>query len=336
MSALARLTGGGTTFVGPKTITVLEIVPPKPMEPGFAFFKNLPMEIRLQIWEACLPGPRLITYDSRHNRELTLLGTCRESRKLIERKYGRVLCPGNYFPLVATSFSYVNLDTDIVIRDLTLAPDENGSLFDLTGPAFNIRCFALLSGLAQVKHLALGFDLLNENGGELFGPIQACCPQLQTLVIFPKSQLRECQHPTHRPLPHELRFLDFDSNFADYVAFRRDRCRDRILKKKAYRGLAALDILAGHSQQYKNVFPQYIEQFGQEWSPILKICMLTRWNQTCQGWQTRYMEMDRYSKGFPGEDGKLYRGFIESGMMCDAGGEPMSRYDGVRELFEEI
>jgi hypothetical protein len=295
---------------------------------------DLPLEIRLQIWGACLPGPRVITYDSKHNRALSLLGVCRESRNLIERQYTRVLSPGAYFPSIATSYIYINPTIDIVVRDLTLPSDEKGSLFDLDGPSFNLRCFALFSGLAKVEHLAVGFDLLNENGGELFGPLQACCPQLKTLIIFPSSQLRGIRH--HRHNPPVLRFLDFDSNFTDFVSFRWDRCQDRTLKRKAIRGLSALETLAGHALQYMTVFPQYIEQFGQEWNPVLKICILTKYNERFQGFQTRYMNTDRYSRGFPGEDGKLYRGFIESGMVCDAEGEILSRYEGVRELFQEI
>jgi hypothetical protein len=197
-----------------------------------------------------------------------------------------------------------------------------------------IRCFALLSGLSKVKHLAVGFDLLNENGGQLFSILQACCPQLETLTLFLSSQLRGIRLPRHNA--PKLQFLDFDSNFIDYIAFRWDRCSDKTLKHKALRGLSTIQTLADHALQYIEVFPQYLEQFGQEWKPILKIGLLTKWNETCQGWQTRYMDTDRYSKGFPGEDGKLYRGFVESGMVCDAEGGIMSRYDGIKELFGEV
>ena len=60
---------------------------------------------------------------------------------------------------------YMDPETDAMVRDLTLPADESGSLFDLDGPKFGLRCFALLSGLTKVKHLAVGFDILNANGG---------------------------------------------------------------------------------------------------------------------------------------------------------------------------
>lgn len=334
MSALARLTGGGSTFSNPVLLMNGNIAQLKETQPVFTKFMNLPLEVRLQIWEACLPGPRVITYSSRHNRTLTLLAVCEESRRLLNRRYIRVLSPGAFFPLIATSYLYVDPEIDTVVRELTLPSDEVGSLFDLNGPQFNLRCFALLSGLAKVKHLAIGFDLLNENGGRLFSILQACCPQLETLTLFLSSQLRGLRHP--RDNPPQLRFLDFDSNFVDYMGFRWDRCRDKILKHKAIRGLSTIQTLSEHALQYMNVFSRYVDQFGQEWKPTLKIGLLMKWNSTCQGWQTRYIDTDRYSRGFPGEDGKLYRGFIESGMICDAEGEIMSRYDGIRHLFEEI
>ena len=134
----------------------------------------------------------------------------------------------------------------------------------------------------------------------------------------------------------KLRLVDFDSNLTDYIAFRWDRCFDRTLKHKAIRGLSTVQVLADHALQYLEVFPQYIEQFEREWKPVLNIGMVTEWNETCQGWQTKCLDDDRYSKGFPGEDGKLYRGFIESGMMYDGEGEAKSRYEGVVELFGEI
>jgi hypothetical protein len=329
MAALARLTGGGN-YQDP---TPAIIQPPPDTGPSFTLFSRFPLEIRLQIWEACLPGPRIITHDSKHNKSISLLAACRESRDVIKAKYSRVLSPGPYFPLAATSFTYVNPNIDTVVRDLTF---QHGSLFDLDGSAFNLSCFVLFSGLAKVKNLALAFDLLHENGGELFGPLQACCPSLQTLILFPSSQLRgSSRHGPRLSGCNDLRFIDIDSNLVDFVRLRWDCCRDRLLKRKALRGLATLTALNGTAQQYSNVFPQYIEQFGQAWNPSIRVCLLTSWNAHAQGWQTGYLETDRYSKGFPGEDGNLYRGFIESGIVCDAKGELLSRYDGMERLFRE-
>jgi len=88
--------------------------------------------------------------------------------------------------------------------------------------------------------------------------------------------------------------------------------------------------------RYADAFPSYIEKFGQNWNPTIKVCLLAKWNEYWKGWQTRYMATDRYSKGFPGEDGRIYRGFIESGLVSDVDGEILSRYEGIRELFGDL
>lgn len=63
---------------------------------------------------------------------------------------------------------------------------------------------------------------------------------------------------------------------------------------------------------------------------------MVRWNERCKAWQTRYLEGDKYSKGYRGGDGRLYRGFVESGMMCRKDGEVLSRYDGIEEMFGKL
>lgn len=310
--------------------------------PVFPRFVDLPSELRVNIWKDCFPENRVITHHSRHNRELALHAVCRESRRLIEKHYTRLLSPGAFFPLMATSYTYINVKTDLIVRNLTLPPDEHGSLFNLDAAAFNLRSFALLSGLAKVEHLAIGFDLLNENGGELFGPLQACCPRLKTLTLFPASQMKGYYRSPYsndragKNSGSEIRLINFDSNFFDYLYLRWTSLQDRLLKTKAFRGLITLDVLANHALQYAEVFPEYLRRFGREWAPKLQISMLMKWNETCQGWQTRYLESDRYSKGFVGEDGEIYKGFIESGMICDDKCQILSRYDGIVELFEEF
>lgn len=257
---------------------------------------------------------------------------------MAKAKYVRFLSPGPKFPRVGSSFVYVNPDIDTVVRDLTWAsvgiPDA--SLFDLEGPAFNLGCFRLFTGLAKVKHLALAFDVFHDNGGALFSQLQACCPDLETLTLFPSSQLQECPHID---LPkfsgQDLRLVDFDSNFTNLIELRWDRCRNRALRTKAMRGIITLASLGVPAQQYGIVFPEYIEQYGRDWKPVVKLGLLMQWSAECNGWRTRYLEGDRSSQGFLGDDRKRYRGFIESEIVCDADGELLSRYDGIPDLFAE-
>lgn len=311
-------------------------------EDSFSLFPKLPEEVRIMIWRAGLPGPRVITHTSEHNRSLALLAACTESRRVVRAKYQRFLSPGAKYPRVGSSVVYVDPEIDTIVRDLTwaLIGIPNASLFDLEGSAFSLGCFRQFTGLARVKHLALAFDVFHDNGGALFSQLQACCPDLETLTLFPSSQLEgywqlqgRSQH-VHRVCNcQKLRFADFDSNFMDYQEFRWNRLRARFLKSKALRGLATLRSLSAPAQQYGIVFPEYVEQYGRDWKPLIKIGLLMQWNPRCQGWQTRYLEGDDYSMGFQGDDGEPYRGFIESGIVCDDNGELLSRYNGIQELF---
>ena len=256
----------------------------------------------------------------------------------------RFLSPGPKFPRIGSSVVYVDPEIDTIVRDLTWSsvgiPDA--SLFDLEGPAFTLGCFRLFTGLSKVRHLALAFDVFHDNGGALFSQLQACCPDLQSLTLFPSSQLegywqlQGCsQHGQRLCDCQELRFIQFDSNFTNYQELRWDRYRHRFAKSKALRGLATLASLSIPAQQYGIVFPEYVEQYGCDWKPVISIGLLMHWNAKCCGWQTRYLEGDNYSMGFPGDDGETYRGFIESSIVCNADGELLSRYDGIRELFLE-
>lgn len=322
---------------------VLSHTNPKPRietetDAAFALFPKLPIEVRLMIWLGGLPGPRVITHDSKHNRQLPLLAVCMESRQVVRAKYLRFLSPGPKFPRIGSSIVYVDPDIDTIVRDLTWVSVgiSDASLFDLEGPAFNLGCFRLFTGLARVKHLALAFDVFHDNGGALFSQLQACCPDLETLTLFPSSQLQECPH-VRRPRfnGQELRFIDFDSNLTNLIELRWNRCLDRALRNKALRGMVTLASLSLPAAQYGIIFPEYVENYGQDWKPLVKLGLLMQWSQEREGWRTRYLEGDRYSQGFPGDDGKLYRGFIESRIVCDANGELLSRYDGIHELFAE-
>jgi len=304
------------------------------MEKGdFSRFLQLPAEIRLQIWRTALPNPRIVTPNAYHNRHLAILGSCQEARKVVESYYTRILSPTRVFPQNTTPVLHVNIHTDTVIRDLTIRDVEARSLFSLNNSDFITSCHQMLSGLSQVQHLALAYDVLRENGGTLFRSIQVCCPKLKTVTIFPNAQLLSSTRQSNQ----NLKFVDVDSNLLDYTSFRWEAITDRKTKVKALRGLAVIATLFSHSLQYKWVFRDYIETYGQNWRPVIKICLLARWNRQLRGWQTRSLVGlgDRCSRGFEGEDGRIYKGFVEAGMVCGEDGEILSRYDGMELLFGE-
>ena len=87
------------------------------------------------------------------------------------------------------------------------------------------------------------------------------------------------------------------------------------------------------------MFPEHIQRhslrIGQEWNPSVRLSLLASKNNLEKGFRTLHLEGDDYSKGYPQEDGKLCEGFLEPGMVCDVGGENFSRYDGIKQLFDQ-
>jgi hypothetical protein len=331
---------------------ILYPITPKPLQPdlpgAFKSFRRLPLEIRQLIWQQALPGPRILTHSGEHNKKLTLLSVCRESRDVVELKYIRLIRPPFEFDRKkAVPILYVNLDIDTIVIDLTLPQTaESGpdildrSLFDLPHENFNKTLLRFLTGLSRAKHLALAFNVADENGGAFFTSLQASCPNLKTLTVFPNSQM----HVSTRNQPklwgkHNLHFVEVDSNLLDFEFFRHDIVPSRRCKQTSFRGLEILHHLEDLAHQYIRVFPEHVEKyghrFGQDWNPTGRLCLLASWNERYKGFQTLHLEGDDYWKGYPGEDGELYEGFIESGVVCDAEGEVFSRYEGTQRLFGE-
>merc|ERR1712093_546531 len=235
------------------------------------------------------------THSSRHNRNLALLSTCLESRKIVKSVYTRVLSPTYNTTATNMEFIWVDLDNDIIVRDLS-TPDSDKplkTLFDRTTTDFNAGCFRVFTGLAKVKHLAVAFDVLRQNGGSFFVVLQACAPKLETLTIIPSTQV------------------------------------DGSPLKKFKTAL-------NDSQQYKTLFPNFVASSAGIWNPRISVALVTTWNEKCKGWQTRHLDRDFYNAKYVGEDGKMYHGFVESGMMCGADGEGLSRYDGMVQLFKGV
>lgn len=202
------------------------------------------------------------------------------------------------------------------------------------------QTFTRFVGLSRVKHLALAFNLIHDNGGALFIALQAAFPDLQTLTVFPNSQMHVSARNQHKLWGEEdLHFVEVDSNLTDYTFFRHDLLPERRYKKKSFRGLEMIYHLDDIARQYISVFPEHIQRYslrigqefsqecGQEWSPSVRVCLLASKNNLEKGFRTLHLEGDDYSKGYPQEDGKLCEGFLESGMVCDIEGELFSRYD---------
>merc|ERR1712093_545662 len=162
------------------------------------------------------------THSSRHNRNLALLSTCLESRKIVKSVYTRVLSPTYNTTATNMEFIWVDLDNDIIVRDLS-TPDSDKplkTLFDRTTTDFNAGCFRVFTGLAKVKHLAVAFDVLRQNGGSFFVVLQACAPKLETLTIIPSTQVDGSPLKKFKTAVNDnVRLIELDSNVLDYVCF---------------------------------------------------------------------------------------------------------------------
>ncbi|KAK0129057.1 hypothetical protein ONS95_000998 [Cadophora gregata] len=342
MTALARLTAGEDYESIPSTLPE-----PRPNVQEqvntsfyhFTCFLSLPVEVRAMIWKFSLPGQRILTHSSRHNRNLALLSTCLESRRVVKSVYTRILSPTYKTTGTNMEFTWVDLDNDIIVRDLSTPDSDKPSknLFDRTTTEFNAGCFRIFTGLANVKHLAVAFDVLRQNGGSFFVVLQACAPELETLTIIPSTQIDGSPLKRFKAAVNDnVRLIELDSNVLDYVCFRRCCIEDRTLKQKAQRGVTTIATALNHSQQYKTLFPSFVASSEGLWNPRISVALVTTWNEGCKGWQTRHLDRDFYNAKYLGEDMKMYHGFVQSGMMCSADGEVLSRYEGMARLFEEV
>ncbi|KAH7384794.1 hypothetical protein BKA64DRAFT_149371 [Cadophora sp. MPI-SDFR-AT-0126] len=342
MTALARLTAGedyeSVPSALPKPLLVLQ-EPADTTGGRFTCFLRLPAEVRAIIWKFSLPGQRILTHSSRHNTNLALLSTCIESRRIVKSVCTRILSPTYKTTATNMEFIWIDPDNDIIVRDLSTPDSDKPSknLFDRTTAYFNAGCFRLFTGLAKVKHLAVAFDVLRQNGGSFFVALEACTPELETLTMIPSTQIDGSPLKRFNAAVNDnVRLIELDSNVLDYVYFRQSCIEDRIIKQKAQRGVTTIATALNHSQQYKSLFPSFVACSKGVWSPRISVALVTTWNVICEGWQTRHLDRDFYNAKYVGEDGKMYHGFVESGMMCSADGELLSRYDGMARFFEEV
>lgn len=342
MTGLARLTAGEgyesipSAFSKPLPDSQEQI---DTSAPRFTCFLKLPAEVRAMIWKLSLPGQRILTHSSRHNKNLALLETCIESRRIVRSIYTRILSPTYKTTATNMEFLWVDLDNDIVVRDLSTPDSDKPSknLFDRSTTEFNAGCFRVFTGLAKVKHLAVAFDVLRQNGGSFFVVLQACAPELETLTIIPSTQIEGSPLKRFKAAVNDnIRLIELDSNVLDYIYFRKCCLDSRTLKQKAQRGVTTIATALNHSQQYKTLFPNFVASSAGLWNPRISVSLVTAWNEICGGWQTRHLDRDFYNARYVGEDGKTYHGFVESGMICGADGEVLSRYDGMVRLFEEV
>ena len=149
------------------------------------------------------------------------MSACREAREVVQLNYVRLNRPHHGPNLLENParILYANLDIDTVVIDIT-APqtEESGSdildrsLFDLPNMEFMTEIYTRFVGLSRVKHLALAFNVTHDNGGALFIALQAACPELRTLTVFPNSQMHVAEEQQDRLWGEdELHFVEVDS-----------------------------------------------------------------------------------------------------------------------------
>ena len=177
-------------------------------------FTYLPIEIRHLIWQATLPGCRIITEHGRQNELLPLLMTCRESRIFVTERYQRVLSPAPDFPSKPTSVLYIESKIDIVVWDLTAWKTFEDGLFRLSNHAITCRLLHIFTGLSHIRRVALAYNVLLENGERSWYALQACCPALKYLYVIPSSQLEPVNSQNA-----DIKLVDLDSNFMDLTLF---------------------------------------------------------------------------------------------------------------------
>lgn len=288
---------------------------------SFKFFSDLPAEIRLEIWQYALPSPRVIAHRSKSNTLIPLSQVCRESRDVIQKRYSAVVT--NPLAKHASSIAYVNHEVDTVVRDLTLLDisDDGPTLFGLEDNEFESQCFRLLYGLSKVKHLALAFNILQENPIPLYKVLQATCPELQSVVFFQSWQMPKS--------PGKYRFFTPDSNLVDWMHACRDALSCRILKRRALAEVNTINYLSFLNQQCQDVFRCNCSHHRESFETSL----LARWR--AGSWQILPFPDASAEMKFMGYHGKTCTGFVQSQKFCGPDGETLSRYDGMQRLFEE-
>jgi hypothetical protein len=332
-------------------------------ESSFGAFNKLPPELQLMILEAAAPDSRIVTWHSKDTiNELSATNSL--TRDVIQKKYARVMNPlwraqGTNFP--HSTITYVNFETDTVLKSMMVYPSELGveyvrehtrftpSIFDvenfMQGPgSFRSRCLRRFTGLSKVKHLALSSVFLDFTPA-LFPILQVCCPELKT-ITFCYTDIRLYNRFSSAC---DIQFLDWDSNYEDYVRLRWDQMENgkysdscgiknnaRAWKRNL---MAKWNLKASRFRNWNDAlrqeFHSYCERYGLDWAPTLRVCLMT--HVSADGF--RYIFSDGLSDR-PGEtalrvNGVGYASCLDCLPLTDKEGNFLSRYDGIEDLFRE-
>jgi hypothetical protein len=332
-------------------------------ESSFRAFNKLPPELKLMILEAAAPSPRIVTWHSKDAiNELSATNSL--TRYVIQKKYARVVNPlwraqGTNFPHSTTT--YVNFETDTVLKSMMVYPSELGaeyvrehtrftpSIFDVEnftqGPgSFRSRCLRRFTGLSKVKHLALSSVFLDFTPA-LFPILQVCCPELKT-ITFCYTDIRLYNRFSSAC---DIQLLDWDSNYEDYVQFRWDQmengkysdsCGVKINARMWKRSLRAkLDLKASRFRNWNDALRQafhgYCEKYGLDWAPALRVCLMT--NVAADGFRYIFSDglSDRLERTVLRVNGEEYASCLDCLPLTDKEGNFLSRYDGIEDLFRE-
>lgn len=322
-------------------------------------FSDLPAELRIKIWHFAAPDPRVIFQHAGNNNGLPLLGVNRESRIIAKRQYTPVHLPS---PRLAHStseyfaFLYVDLKRDTVVRDISQnmnprtytarTTSQRHPLFREVGSVFTNNCIRHFWGLARVENLTLSFNMERDTW-RILEPMLYCCPSLKILNMVPESQLGPGKKYT--PVPRDGRLsklLPVDHQLMDYVDLRVSWVHHRKIRvEKASRAARQLSKLHSAAKDLKDsVLPWFINEqnCASYWNPQVRVCIVASWVQCsgsracCSGWHSRYLSGDSYSREYVGDDGLIYKGFLESLTLMGENFLLRNRYEGVASMFEEV
>jgi hypothetical protein len=309
---------------------------------SFARFLKLPPELRVMVYKAIFPGPRLVTPNSS---PLDLSTASSEARRVVRSKYSPTLNPAFHCPYPNLTTTYVDIETDIVFKNLLIEePDWESysqrswqeihwqtrtSLFELGDVLFKQRCLRRFTGLSKVKHLAVVVHFWETDCPALFPILQVCCPVLQSLTICAS----EMGGQKELSRLYKLRLIDIDSNVIDYAWFQTSQILDNMVKKFMRSQLQREIVqLANWKRYLRKEYSDFREKYGIKWTPTLRIRSLARMNRD-GGWH--YLDREVGYGIFVGDNGLDYTGFLESLCLTDNKGNFLSRYDGIERLLSE-
>lgn len=291
---------------------------------SFCSFPKLPPELRLMVYEAAIPGPRLVT---RTSKQISLGAASLEASCVVQSKYTPILNPSFNCIYPNSTTTLVNLETDIVLKNLVI--NKSGwvsrSIFDLENDQLKQqRLIRRFTGLSKVKHLAVEFDFPRSDCTKLYLTLQVCCPELESLTfcVFNQRRVQETFY--------EQQLIDMDSNFLDYAWFRTSfeptkelRIWARhLLQSETYRYVSWKSYLVSSNFWWNKVYRP-------EWTPTLQVSALARLSKDGSLY---YLWEEEVEEGDFSDDSSSFLAYVR---LTDGEGRFFSRYDGIERLFSE-